>query len=366
MLQTILEQFRKDQPGHEFVVNQFFGTYAERSRYGLMTMLPEGQWGRSLLVTWLASPAFRRSYGLAKPEDVHAVLDAAGFAYGDQWGIKTVRDIADRYARNRQRGIPTVLLPQSLGPFTGQEMRIQAKRLFDAVSIVFAREQTSLNHICDLGIPRDRVHLSPDFTNLLSGTIPVDFKLPENYACIVPNIRMLDKCPQEHANSYISFLTEAIRRLEQHQIPAYMLFHAEKDDSQVARLIEAQLGRPVPVLTHSCPRVLKGIIGQSRMVIGSRFHALVGALCQGIPVISTSWSHKYRELLTEYGVPEFLVQPGGPSGLLAERIEQLANTSEHTRISTNLKERAAVFRSQSLNTFERTYSTIGLSTSHSR
>ncbi len=361
MLQTILEQFRQARPGHEFVVSQFFGTYYDRAHYNLLTMLPEGRFGRSTLVKWLMSPAFRRTYGLVKPEEVTAVLDGSGFAYGDQWGIKNVRDMADRYSRNKQRGVSTVLLPQSFGPFTGQEMRKQAKRFFDAVPLVFAREEASLNHICDLGISREQIQLAPDFTNLISGTIPTDFDLPDKYACIVPNIRMLDKCHSEQAHSYINFLTEAIRALEQHRITACMLFHAEKHDAKVASQVEAQLGRPVPVLSHQCPRVLKGIIGKSRMAIGSRFHALVGALCQGIPVISTSWSHKYRELLSEYGITEFLVQPGSPAGLLTEKVELLANGTEHARISALLRERAAVFRAQSVKTFESVYSAIGLS-----
>jgi colanic acid/amylovoran biosynthesis protein len=358
MLQTILEQFRSTSPSADFAVSQFFGSYQDRAKYGLMTMLPEGRLGRSTLIKWLMSSSFRRTYGLVKPEDITAVLDGSGFAYSDQWGIQSVRDMADRYTQNKQRGIPTILLPQSFGPFTGQEMRTQAKRLFNAVSLIFAREKASFQHICELGISPDQIHLAPDFTNLLTGTIPQGLNLPDNFACIVPNVRMLDKCLPEQSLSYINFLVTAVLALEEQGIPPYILLHADKEDAKVAQEVESRLGRSVPVLSHPCPRVLKGILGKSRLVIGSRFHAIVGALSQGIPVISTGWSHKYRELLSEYGVSEFLVQPDCSPSLLKEKIKLLATEPNHVRISSQLRDRAEVLRNQSLKTFELVFSAI--------
>jgi colanic acid/amylovoran biosynthesis protein len=52
---------------------------------------------------------------------------------------------------------------------------------------------------------------------------------------------------------------------------------------------------------------LKQYLGESHLVIASRFHALMGALSQGVPSIGTSWSHKYEMLFDEYGCPEMLL-----------------------------------------------------------
>lgn len=57
----------------------------------------------------------------------------------------------------------------------------------------------------------------------------------------------------------------------------------------------------------SCPVQLKGVLGTARPVVGSRFHALVGALSQGVPVLAIGWSHKYDELLRQFDCPECLL-----------------------------------------------------------
>ncbi len=49
------------------------------------------------------------------------------------------------------------------------------------------------------------------------------------------------------------------------------------------------------------------MLGKARFVAGSRFHALVSSLSQGVLCIGAGWSHKYPELFNEFGVPSYLV-----------------------------------------------------------
>src|SRR5690606_22797023 len=52
---------------------------------------------------------------------------------------------------------------------------------------------------------------------------------------------------------------------------------------------------------------IKGAIANCDLVIGSRFHALIAALSQGIPAAALGWSHKYAELLQSFGLQRFVV-----------------------------------------------------------
>jgi colanic acid/amylovoran biosynthesis protein len=45
-------------------------------------------------------------------------------------------------------------------------------------------------------------------------------------------------------------------------------------------------------------------------VVSSRFHGLVAALANGVPVLSVGWADKYRSLLEGFGVVDAAVDVG--------------------------------------------------------
>jgi polysaccharide pyruvyl transferase WcaK-like protein len=53
------------------------------------------------------------------------------------------------------------------------------------------------------------------------------------------------------------------------------------------------------------PEVIREIIGSSKVLIASRFHAMIGALEKSIPVLLIGWSHKYKEVLDMFHVGEY-------------------------------------------------------------
>ena len=42
-------------------------------------------------------------------------------------------------------------------------------------------------------------------------------------------------------------------------------------------------------------------------MISSRYHGLINALYQSVPVIATGWSHKYETLLNEYNLGDYMI-----------------------------------------------------------
>jgi polysaccharide pyruvyl transferase WcaK-like protein len=45
------------------------------------------------------------------------------------------------------------------------------------------------------------------------------------------------------------------------------------------------------------PEAIREFIGLSQLMVASRFHAMIGALYKGVPVLLVGWSHKYKEVL---------------------------------------------------------------------
>jgi polysaccharide pyruvyl transferase WcaK-like protein len=55
------------------------------------------------------------------------------------------------------------------------------------------------------------------------------------------------------------------------------------------------------------PRVLRALIARGEFLLASRFHAMISGLATGTPTIVVGWSHKYREVMEEFGLGDFVV-----------------------------------------------------------
>ena len=80
------------------------------------------------------------------------------------------------------------------------------------------------------------------------------------------------------------------------------------DDRALCDMVALGISSPMAraVTTLASARDLKAMIGCCELVVGSRFHALVAALSQGIPVVAVGWAHKYPELLSEFSLEEYV------------------------------------------------------------
>jgi len=313
---AVLQHFRAKPNPPEFVVPAQFGPFRDRAKYGLWTLLSEKRFGRSKLVASLAHRSFRKKYGLAAEEDITAVIDASGFAFGDQHGPRPTQQMARNCRRWKRQGKKIILLPQAFGPFTTPAIRTACRELIENCDLVFAREEESYRHLVDVVGERANIKMAPDFTPLVQGILPEGFQPRNGTVFVVPNMRMLDKTDRSLAERYIPFLAEAIKGVINHDLHASLLIHTPEDRALV-RPIQNACGFEIDVVEESCPLRLKGILGTAYAVISSRFHALVGALSQNVPALAVGWSHKYEQLMREYGCPEAAVQVSEQNGLTA-------------------------------------------------
>lgn len=344
MAVAVLQHYRRLPHPPEFAVPPQFGSYRDRAKYGLWTLMQERRWGRAKLVSLLAHPAFRRKYGLVVESDCTAVIDASGFAFGDQHGPRPTQTMAAQCKRWKSQGKKIVLLPQAFGPFSSPEIRQACRQLVEHCDLVFAREETSLGHLMDVVGPRENIRQAPDFTNLVEGRLPDGFEPWEDAALVVPNTRMLDKTDPQTAEKYLPFVASVIVWLRNAGLRPALLLHTPEDEQLVPPLLDLA-GNAIPVLRESCPVALKGILGTARIVVSSRFHALVGALSQGVPAVACGWSHKYDELLRQYDCPECLLGvDDGPR--LAEKLGPLVDPATHAELVARIRSAATRLRHQ--------------------
>lgn len=335
MAVAILQHYRAMAQPPEFAVPPQFGAYQDRAGYGLWTLAHARRWGRSKLALYLMNPALRRRYGVVREEDCQAVLDASGFAFGDQHGPRPTQDMAQNCRRWKRQGKKVVLLPQAFGPFSSHEIRTALRQLIEHCDLVFAREERSYQALGQVAGSDQRIRVAPDFTLSVEGQVPAGFQGDPLTAFVVPNQRMLDKTDARTQAAYIPFLAKVIDSVAAAGLRPIVLLHAPEDAALVAPIAQAASAR-FDVLQIACPVQLKGVLGTARLVIGSRFHALVGALSQAVPTLACGWSHKYDQLMQQFDCPECLLHVTD-GDRLPEKLAALLDPPQRERLVARLQ-----------------------------
>jgi polysaccharide pyruvyl transferase WcaK-like protein len=283
--------------------------------------------------------ALVKRYGLVFERDVDGIVDGSGFSYSDQFDLGRCVLAAEKNERAKRAGKPVVLLPQALGPFTSEPLRKAFVRLVTNSDLVFARDPISLEHAVSTGAPSDRIRLAPDFTCLVEGVVPDGFNRSDRLALIVPSTKLIAETTPEIRAVYLPFLAAGARELVQRGCDVRILIHEENDDAAVPEL-QGLLASPLPVVHQGSALELKGIISTAQIVLGSRFHALVSGLSQGVPCIGVGWSHKYEMLFQDYGCADRVVDPRIGADGLSAHLDALLDESTRAPIVDALVQHA--------------------------
>src|SRR3989338_6372711 len=280
--------------------------YEKRARLGLYQKL----WKRYRGVQWgyagpLIPHVIREQFGLILDTEVDVVLDASGFAYGDQWGLSNTKTLARSIQRWKRHGEKIILLPQAFGPFSNSKMRRHISSAVDMADLVFARDSISYTHLTEITGARKNIQMFPDFTPLLAGIPPVGTQYTEDI-CIIPNTKMIRETGSGNPDVYKNFLLSCIRYMKTKQQSCFILTHEKKSDVPFAKML-MQEEPYLRIVEEEDPLRIKGIIGSCKGLISSRYHGIISGLSQGVPTLGTSWSHKYEALFHEYGCRENLI-----------------------------------------------------------
>jgi colanic acid/amylovoran biosynthesis protein len=150
---------------------------------------------------------------------------------------------------------------------------------------------------------------------------------------------MLDRTTPERASAYVEFMADAARLAEAAGLEPWIAVH-EVNDGAIVDAVNARLDRPLRIVDEPA-LVMKGIFGCCHAVVGSRYHALVSTLSQGVPAIGTSWSHKYDALFAEYAHSPYLVAPEGDPTERRLRFEEVLSDKGRDELGDRLARIAA-------------------------
>lgn len=337
--------------------------YPERARLGAWQKLSFRRGGLDLtaLIGKLPGAVQRlfNRYGMVTERQVDLVLEASGFAYGDQWPLRFLQNTAKEVVRFAKAGKPFVFMPQAFGPFKSDDSKAAMRDIIQHARLIFVRDPVSLEHLksCVAQLP-DSVVLTPDFTVGL--TARANDEIPSMtgpYAALIPNNKVVSKF--NHANAelqranYIDAFAAAANTLVEQGISCVLVNHEGKEDAELCAEIAAKA--PCQIVQIEDPLAVKAFIGKAELAISSRFHGAVNALSQGVPCIATSWSHKYHAMMSDFGMGDFCVADLTEQSLL-NALQQLLDNK--TTLAAEVTQRAAALKQQNTKMWQRLYQEI--------
>lgn len=356
MLHAILEKIKLQYPNTQFVMTPSANVspYIKRAQLGLYQKVTYEKmgidWG-DLFVS-LVPKKRRDMYGLVRAKDVDILLDASGFAHGDQWGVKNTNKLLSQCKKYKANKTKIVLLPQAFGPFKNKDVESSMKELVKYCDLIFAREEVSFNYLKSIVPNEKKIYNMPDFTNLVDAKTVEDFDFINNDFCIIPNYKMVSKSwITTKDDAYLNLIIKAVNYLRSKGKKPFILVHEGKKDMDLALEISNSVGG-IYIYQEEDPLKVKGIIKNVEGVIGSRFHSLVSSLSQATPALGTSWSHKYQMLFKDYDFEEGILGLDIDENTLQEKIDLIIEQSHKDKLTEKLKLKSASIKETSKEMWE--------------
>lgn len=335
MIQSVMEQIRKYEPHAQILVRKHVfeqnPTFCIQNRLYPLELKNTGI-RRSKLYAWIVNMLLRDEW-INTPRQVDLILNCRGYYIADKW-IKDEYDVASIksfYKQFNKKGRRLIMLPQAFGPFENEYSKKAINIIYEQADMIYAREQQSYEYLSKVCSNTVKIKVVPDFTCLCPEEQYPSIQLPKKeYVLLIPNARMVDKTSANVSNSYLNFLIQIVKDLQEQGENVYLLNHEGTGDEQLMHEINEKLDVELPILTNLSGSEIKALIKNSKLLISARFHGVVSGLTQGVPTLCTSWSHKYGELLREHGCEGNMLDVNDISSSLKTIHEALAQPEKYS------------------------------------
>lgn len=229
-------------------------------------------------------------------------------------------------------GVPVFKLSQAVGPFQNRFNR-WAAGLLNRCAMLVPRGATTQSHVKELGVAYHVVFPAPDTAFAFRAEDSLSSEGAEEVARLRALIEedrresVVGICPSSVIASraadegwdYIGYLAEVVRTMISDGHTVLLFPNATRaaagdelrnNDLPVIRDVVAKAGLSADDGLHAvegdvCAAELRRLVRTCDIVGVSRFHAMVGALAEGVPVAVMGWSHKYAEVMESFGLEKW-------------------------------------------------------------
>ena len=274
-------------------------------------------------------------------EGARAAISTGGTYLVEHYPLRRRLESIDIPAR---MGVPTYLYTQSLGPFRTPANARGVADVLSRVRRIFLRDERSRDHLLEIGVEGDKLGVFPDAAFALART-PVP--RPEGAIRVAVSVRHwghhVARPVEEGQRMYRRSIAAAVRRLAGSGVAVTFLSTCQgqpayrTDDSRYARrIVEEELAGVGGVRVDEAfrtPDELIDDLGRYHMVIATRMHFAILALCAGVPVAPIAYEFKTAELFEGLGWGDRVVdlETITPDRLLAS-VDDTLDAADRDRI----------------------------------
>lgn len=243
-------------------------------------------------------------------------VDLAGISFVDSRGFPNLVYNTLMSALPLLHGAPTVKAAQAIGPCRKPLTRFAARVVLRRMRWIGARGAQTLEHLREIGSTNAEQVADLAFCMTEDDALPeaVASSLPPSgFVTVMPSIvveRLVDSDPAR----YVAAMSELITDIASITgLPVVLAAHSYEPSGDRHRMNDRPTLLDIASLLADDRRVtvidaeltageLRTLIRRSEFLVTSRFHAMISALATATPVFVIGWSHKYREVLGDFGL----------------------------------------------------------------
>lgn len=273
------------------------------------------------------------------------IVDVSGFALGDKWSKRTNENFLNIIRLAKKNNVPIYIMPQSFGPFEfSEELSYLKEEIADLLRYpiqIFAREKEGyelltkdfgLNNVVqsyDLVLQNKGVDLKNVFQSTPEISVP-DIQTEHNVG-IVPNKQCFRHGEEEDVlEKYKVIIQELLSRDKE----VYLFRHSGEDLVYCKKIADMFADEPrVHFLQNnfSCLEY-DAFVKKFEFIICSRFHGIVHAYKNYVPVIALGWAVKYRELTEAVGQSSYIFDITAKNCKKEQIVEAVKKMIDHADI----------------------------------
>jgi coenzyme F420-reducing hydrogenase beta subunit len=253
------------------------------------------------------------------------VVDAAGISFVDSRGfiMNTYNFICA--ATPLLVGTPVIKASQAMGPCNKIYNKIWAKIALRKIKAVCARGKYTEEYLTNLGLANiiscaDCAFIMPDgdeSKNKVKEIMQKDKFFDKKFITLSISSVVFKSC-EKAGIDYFDIMKRFIKYINNKGYGVFIIANAARKGTEKLKNNDLPIGEKLYGMIDNnkdvrwynkefTPEIIREIISKSNILVASRFHAMIGALEKGVPVLLVGWSHKYKEVLDMFDLEEYSV-----------------------------------------------------------